>query len=399
MMRGPIRTLVAVEPGLDHGAVQATMPQADVQILGVVDAGSDWDQARNQPADVLVVVCRPGSATMLEVIQQSNRERPDRAVIVLTGTSPNGFMRKAFEAGAEDVVVADEIGEPSTDLQFAMEKAVVRRIGSSSRDTGKGLGDLICVLGPKGGNGKTLTTANLGAALADEGHSVAAVDIDLQFGDLGLALGLSPQQTIYDLATAGGSLDASKVGAYLTRHDSGVDVLLAPTRPEQASQISTDLLREVYELLRTTHDYVLVDTPPGFSPEVIATIDSSTRLCMIGMLDALSLKNTKLGLDTLERMGYDRERIRVVLNRADTNVGISLNDIEAIIGRLPDVLVPSHRDVPRSVNAGHPIVLAGRRSDVSKSFRQLATIFEDLRRPPAQDPEAKRRGFWHRSKG
>ncbi len=398
MMRGPIRTLVAVEPGLDHGAVQATMPQADVQILGVVDAGSDWDQARNQPADVLVVVCRPGSATMLDVIQQSNRERPDRAVIVLTGTSPNGFMRKAFEAGAEDVVVADEIGEPSADLQFAMEKAVVRRIGTNSREAGKGLGDLICVLGPKGGIGKTLTTANLGAALADQGHSVAAIDIDLQFGDLGLALGLSPQQTIYDLATAGGSLDAAKVGAYLTRHDSGVDVLLAPTRPEQASQITTDLLREVYELLRTTHDFVLVDTPPGFSPEVIATIDSSTRLCMIGMLDALSLKNTKLGLDTLERMGYDRERIRVVLNRADTNVGISLNDIEAIIGRLPDVLVPSHRDVPRSVNAGHPIVLAGRRSDVSKSFRQLASIFEDLRRPPVQDGEPKRRGFrWGRA--
>jgi pilus assembly protein CpaE len=307
-------------------------------------------------------------------------------------------MRKAFEAGAEDVVVADEIGEPSTELQFALEKAVVRRIGSHSRDAGRTLGDLICVLGPKGGIGKTLTTANLGAALADEGHSVAAVDIDLQFGDLGLALGLSPQQTIYDLATAGGSLDASKVAAYLTRHDSGVDVLLAPTRPEQASQISTDLLREVYEHLRTTHDYVLVDTPPGFSPEVIATIDSSTRLCMIGMLDALSLKNTKLGLDTLERMGYDRERIRVVLNRADTNVGISLNDIEAIIGRLPDVLVPSHRDVPRSINAGHPIVLAGRRSDVSKSFRQLASIFEDLRRPPAQEPEPKRRGFrWGRA--
>ncbi len=398
MMRGPIRTLVAVEPGLDHGAVEATMPRADVQLLGVVDAGNDWDQARSQPADVLVVVCRPGSATMLDVIQQSNRERPDRAVIVLTGTSPNGFMRKAFEAGAEDVVVADEIGEPSLDLQFAMEKAVVRRIGASSRDARQDEGELICVLGPKGGIGKTLTTVNLAAALADQGHTVAAVDVDLQFGDLGLSLGLSPQQTIYDLATAGGSLDAVKVGSYLTRHDSGVDVLLAPTRPEQASHVTVELLREIYSLLRTTHDYVLVDTPPGFMPEVIASIDSSTRLCMVGMLDALSLKNTKLGLDTLERMGYDSDRIRVVLNRADTNVGIALSDIQSIIGRAPDVLVPSHRDVPRSVNAGHPIVLSGRRSDVARSFRDLADLFEAARRPATEDAPKGRRFLRMRSK-
>ena len=77
---------------------------------------------------------------------------------------------------------------------------------------------------------------------------------------------------------------------------------------------------------------------------------------MVGMLDSLSLKNTKLGLETLELMGYDRERIRLVLNRADSRVGHHPRRRRAIVGREPDVLVPSDRDIPRAVNEGEPLV-------------------------------------------
>ena len=336
---------------------------------------------------------RPGSAVLRGVIEEGVRDRPDRAVVVVTGTSPNGFMRRIFEAGAEDVVVADEIGEPSLELRFAVEKAVARRHGATARETKHDEGELICVLGPKGGIGKTLTTANLAVALADAGHSVAAVDLDLQFGDLGLTLGLVPERTSYDLVNAGGTLDASTCADYMTAHSSGAHVLLAPTRPEQASQVTVEFLRELYAVLRRSYEYVVVDTPPGFSPEVIATVDASSRICMIGMLDALSLKNTKLALETLARMGYDRDRIMTVLNRADTNVGISLADTETIIGRTPDVLVPSHRDVTRSVNAGQAIVLANRRCEAAKAFRGLAERFIALKRPPAEQGERKRRGL------
>jgi pilus assembly protein CpaE len=136
--------------------------------------------------------------------------------------------------------------------------------------------------------------------------------------------------------------------------------------------VTIDFLRELYPLLRAGHDFVIVDTPPGFSPEVIASIDASTDVCVVGMLDSLSLKNTKLGMETLELMGYDRERIRVVLNRADTNVGVTQDDVKEVLGGVPDVLVPSHRDVVRSVNEGNPMVLSRPRSDVAKAFQSLA---------------------------
>ena len=118
-----------------------------------------------------------------------------------------------------------------------------------------------------------------------------------------------------------------------------------------AWQRTVEFLKELYATLTTAFDFVVVDTPPGFSPEVIATIDASSSICMMGMLDAPSLKNTKIGLETLGLMGYAPDRVRVVLNRADTSVGISHADVVAILGRAPDVLIPSQRDVVRWLNA------------------------------------------------
>ena len=139
------------------------------------------------------------------------------------------------------------------------------------------------------------------------------------------------------------------------RHATGVRVLLAPTRPDQASSVTVELIRDVYALLRSTFDAVIVDTPPGFTAEVIATIDAASDLVIVGMLDALSLKNTKLGLETLELMGCEPDMITLVLNRAQSQVGISQNDVANVLGREPDILIPSDREIPRAVNEGVPI--------------------------------------------
>jgi pilus assembly protein CpaE len=146
----------------------------------------------------------------------------------------------------------------------------------------------------------------------------------------------------------------------------------APTRRAP----SIEFLRELYSVLRSSNEFVIVDTPPGFSAEVIASIDASSHVCMVGMLDSLSLKNTKLGLETLELMGYERDRIHIVLNRADTQVGVTPDDVASVIGRTPDVMVPSHRDVTRAVNEGRPIVIGKPRSDAARAFQRLAALYE-----------------------
>ena len=169
------------------------------------------------------------------------------------------------------------------------------------------------------------------------------------------------------VAKAGRPYDHDKLDRHLMRHPSGVKVLVGPTRPDHASAVTVDFLRDVYASVRTMCDVVIVDTPPGFTPEVIATIDVSTSAVLVGMLDSLSLKNTKLGLETLDLMGYPLENVSLILNRADSRVGITHDDVTAIVGRSPDVLIPSDREIPRSVNEGTPIVASRERSSASKS--------------------------------
>jgi pilus assembly protein CpaE len=392
-MSDSMKALVALDADVDRDAVHAALPNdSEIHIVAVVDGLEEsWTSLQETVTDVVVVACGGYSDRALFFIEGAVKQRPERPVVVLCDGSPNGFLRRAFEAGADDVVTLPEAPDR---IGFTLQKAVARKLGSAVA-AGVALAPMVCVLGPKGGTGKTLTTANLAVALAERGHKVAALDLDLQFGDLGLALGLTPDATIYDLAKSGGSLDGEKLEAYLATHASGTRVLMAPTRPDHAGAVTVEFLREVYATLRATNDFVIVDTPPGFTPEVIASIDSSSHICMVGMLDALSLKNTKLGLETLEMMGYDGERIRLILNRADTRVGITRDDVTQIIGRAPDVMVPSDRDIPSAVNEGTPITLAKPRSEAAKAFRTLADFYRQHQN--GADPEkARRRGLIRR---
>jgi pilus assembly protein CpaE len=301
------------------------------------------------------------------MVDHAVKHRPDRPVVVMSEASPNGFLRQAFELGADDVITLPQSPEQ---VAFTLQKVIARRKGLAV--PGRATAPLVAVLGPKGGTGKTLVATNLAVALAQRDANVVLVDLDLQFGDIGLALGLSPESTMYDLMRAGPPFDHEKLDRHLIKHSSGVNVLIAPTRPDQASAVSIDFLRDIYASLRTMCDAVIVDTPPGFTPEVIATIDASSDVCMVGMLDSLSLKNTKLGLETLDLMGYDTDRVSLVLNRADSRVGITPDDVSTIVGRTPDVSVPSDREIPRSINEGTPIVAARSSSGAARAFRSLA---------------------------
>jgi pilus assembly protein CpaE len=400
-MSAPLQAFVVLDTAVDRQIVETLLTSSSrlsvleyVELEGPLGAGDG--------GDILIVACGDYTPEVAEYITQASRLRGNRPVVLLAPLSENGYVADAFDHGADDILTipaGDDlatVAEMAPDLLFALEKAVARKHGAPVT-LAQGLGEMICVLGLKGGSGKTLTVANLAVALADTGKRVAIVDLDLQFGDIGLALGLTPRRTLYDLARAGGSLDSDKLADFMSIHSSGVQALLAPTRPDHASVVTSDFLREVFEVLRTMTDFVIVDTPPGFTPEVIAAVDCSTSVCMVAMLDSLSLKNTKLGFETLELMDYDSRKIRFLLNRADSKVGIAADDVVAIMGRSPSILVPSDRNVTRSINQGEPITISNRRSDASRAFHALASLYLDDNGTASQPPTAtKRRRLFRR---
>ncbi len=273
-MSDAIRALVALSDEADRFLVDSALSgESTLEVVGYSDTQDDWATFLEQPSDVVIVACANYSDRTEQLIDRAAKQRPGRPIVVLTQVSPNGLVRRAFEAGADDVIALPE--SPET-VRFAIQKVLARRQGVTAV-RGAPTAPLVCVLGPKGGTGKTLVSSNLAVALAQRDMRVVLVDLDLQFGDIGLGLGLIPERTIYDLAKAGPPYDHDKLDRHLMRHASGVKVLLGPTRPDHASAISVDFLRNVYASLRTMCDIVIVDTPPGFTPEVIATIDVSAR--------------------------------------------------------------------------------------------------------------------------
>ena len=363
-----MRIFVVLEEGLDDQSIRHALPsEARVRYASLSETAERGSALLDEsPIDLVVLGCSTYSERALRVIATASTQRPDCPVVVLHQGSPNGFMELAFEAGADDLISLPL--EPAQ-IAFALEKVVARRRGGAW--TAPSLASMITVLGPKGGTGKTLTVCNLGVALALEGKRPVLVDLDLQFGDVGLALGLTPERTMYDLAVSGGSMDADKIEGFLVEHTSGVKALLAPLRPDQAAAVEVPFLQSVFEILRVGYDFVIVDTPPYFSPQVIASIDIASDLCMVGMLDALSLKDTKIGFETLSEMGYRPGEMTLVLNRADSNVGITMADVEQLLERGPDILVPSDRAIPRAVTEGRTIVEAAPRSGAARAFTAL----------------------------
>jgi len=393
-MAEAIKAFVVLDSGVSQADIERALPRgAAVEVVGMVHGIEDaWVRLHETTNDLLVVACAGQSEQALRLIDSAVKERPRRPVVVFGYGSPNGFTSRVFAAGADDVIVL-----PTTpdEVLFALQKAIARKAGAAEAGSFS-RAPLVCVLGPKGGTGKTLTSTTLAVALAEAGKSVALVDLDLQFGDVGLCLGLTPETTIFDLVRTGGSLDEDKLDGFMVEHSSGVKVLLAPSRPDHAAVVSVEFLREVYGTLRQMFDYVIVDTPPGFTPEVIATIDNASVICMVGMLDALSLKNTKLGLETLDLMGFPNDHVKLVLNRAHSRVGISDDDVVAIMGRSPDIFVPSDRDIPRAVNEGKTILDAKPQSEAAEAFRELAALVMEGE-PAATSARGFKRMFGRRS--
>ncbi len=365
-----VRTLVAVDGRVDADLVESVIADPRVAVAAVGDPSMGWPG--REDAEALLVVCREESQEALELVRRAKSAYPGRPVVVVCEGSPNGFLLRAFRAGAEDVIQITTAEQTPTDTYIALAKAVARR-DSDAVTTAEGR--VITVLGPKGGTGKTLVSTNLAIALTGDHGRAVVVDLDLQFGDVGLAMGLRPERTMYDLAVSGGAPDSSKLDGYLVEHLTGARALLAPTRPDQASAVTPDGIRQILRVLRASAPFVVVDTPPALSPEVLAALDESTDICVVTMLDAPSLKNTKIVLETLDLMGVTAP-VRLVLNRSDSNVGITHADVVQILGRAPDVLLPSSRDVVRSVNAGEPIVLSsGKRNEAAKALRALAGLY------------------------
>jgi pilus assembly protein CpaE len=314
---------------------------------------------------------------------------PDVSVLLVRRHESGELLREALRVGVKDVLPASS-DEATVRAAAARALEIARTLrgrltGGAPTEAGeqRAPGKVVTVFSSKGGCGKTFLATNLAVALASGGTEVALVDLDMHFGDVAIMLQLFPSHTIHDAAQTS-QLDPLSLKSFLTHHESGIWALVAPTEPTVADTIGAGAVATILKLLRSAFAYVVIDTPAAFSEPVLAAFDESDLIVMLATLDVPSVKNLKLAMQTMELLHYPRTRIRTVINRADSKVGLRLPDVEKVLGSRVDVTIPSSRTVPLSVNKGHPILLEEPKAAVAQAVRRVAAQLTESGRPPSR---------------
>src|SRR5215204_2743167 len=218
------------------------------------------------------------------------REHTRAPVILLSSGESSALLEEALDADVSDVLLLPQMTE---NVVFAIRKA--SHSGRRSKDgRPRGNGRVVTVFSPKGGTGKTVMATNLSTCFAKHaGKKTLLLDLDLQFGDAAIMLGIEPEKTIQDLVTAPGELDPEKLAGYTTRHSTGLDVLPAPIRPEDAELVTEQKLTRLLEVAKESYDVIVVDTSPFFHGPMLATLDRTDELLLLCGLDVPTLKNVR----------------------------------------------------------------------------------------------------------
>jgi pilus assembly protein CpaE len=386
--------------------------EREIDVAGTASSGEEAIQmAMDMRPDVIVMdINMPGmdGIAASEIISQ---RLPNSPVIMMSVHGEAEHLKRAMLAGAREFLVKPFSGDEfATSIKRVHERELVRREQmQATRDasappasaSADGVDDhqVVAVFSPKGGAGRTTIATNLALALRREtNQSVALVDANLQFGDVGVLLNLNPKNKSMLDAVEGGEPDRDILDSVMIDHSTGIRVLLAPPSPEGADLVTSAYLRKMIDMLRQSHDWVVVDLPSGLNDHSLGVLDAADQILVVAALEITTIKNVRLFLEVADQLDYERSKLRLVINRSDASQGIRIGDVEASIRRPIDgSIVSDGRLAVLAVNRGVPFVISHPESPLSRDVVTLArTIAGEGSTATKTDKTAKRGLFARR---
>jgi len=374
--------------------------EPDMEVAATAGGGQEAVNLAKQhrPHVILMDINMPDmdGITATEIISNTVPESP---IIMMSVQGEQDYLRRSMLAGAREFLVkpfsADEL---INSIRHVHELEKVRRAryapvaplaapgAPAAAVAGRETGKIITFFSPKGGVGRTTIATNLAVALHQiTNKPVVLVDGSLPFGDIAVILNMSPKaKTIADLIGSFETADSDVVESILVQHSTGIKVMLAPPTPESTELITGAHMKHVLELLRERYAYIVVDTWPSFQEQVITMLDVADVILTLMTLEITSLKNVRVFMEVVEKLGYDQEKVQLVANRNDSSGGIKASDVEASLGRkIPHTIVSDGRTLVLAVNRGVPFVISHRDSQVAKDIFSLAQKIAAAEAAPA----------------
>ncbi len=369
--------------------------EPDIEVVGAAASGAEaLELAAKLLPDVVLMDINMPDMDGITATEHLSSSVPTAAVVMMSVQGEADYLRRSMLAGAREFLVkpfsSDEL-TASIRQVFSREKEkagriVVTPVAKASGEAAPA-GQVIAVFSPKGGVGRTTIAVNLAVAAALEGSKrVVLVDGSFQFGDVAVLLNLNPKgKSVAELVTELEAGDVDSVETFTINHSSGIRVLLAPPSPEMAELITPAAVKHVIEVLRQRNDVVVVDCSSWFNDTTLGILDLADVVLTVLTLEITSNKNIKLFLEVAEQLGYEK-KVKLVLNRADTTLGIRVADVENSIGKKVDsTIISDGRAVVYALNRGVPFVLSNRESQVSQDILRLARAVIGERQSAEED--------------
>lgn len=342
----------------------------------IVLLGSDLDRQLALSIASLVDAMHPGVSVLLMA-------DPDATLVL-----------EAMRVGVRDVLPPTATDEELRAMMVkAQEDSSRRTVQRTKNDTVERVEEskVIVVVSPKGGVGKSTIASNLAVGLAKQSPmDVVLVDLDLQFGDIATHLDLNPAHNLTDAFASSGGVDSMLLKTFLTVHPSNFYALCGSESPAAADRIGPKQVRELLSQLALQFRFVVVDTGAGLDEHTLAALEEANEVVMVSSMDVASVRNVRKEFEVLAQLNILPASRHFVLNFADRHSGMSVRDVEAVVGIPVNVVVPRASEVYLSANRGIPVLLDKKGGAAAKSIRQLVKRFEDNRK------DAKKRAFQHK---
>lgn len=367
--------------------------EKDIVVIAKAANGREAVQLcrQHQPDVVLMDINMPemdGIAATEAIMAQV----PGTQVIIMSVQSEQEYLRRAMLAGAREYLIKP----PDTDELVRSIRHVYKLRGSRTgvinpveqTATRTDQGKVIAVFSPKGGSGCTVIAANMAIALKQiTNKRVALVDGNLVFGDVGVVMNIVANKTVIDLASRVNDLDAQLIGDVTVPHASQVRVLLAPPDSQSGEAITPDQLRAVLEALREQFDYVVVDTQTAYDDRTLTILDVADRIVTLMTLELTTIKNIKQFVELAGPLGYAEDKLMLVLNKADSRLGIKAESIEGQIRhKVAAQIGNAPYEMTLALNQGVPLVIDRRNHPVARDIMALAALTANALNPAAAAP-------------
>jgi pilus assembly protein CpaE len=313
--------------------------------------------------DVVVVVLSAGVSQALAVLRHLRGTVPARLLALGPASEPR-LILQALREGADQYL--DE-SDPAGELAAAL-KRLRAEAGPASEE-----GRLIALLAPSGGSGSSTLAANVATVLAGKHRSCALVDLKLEAGDLAALLDLKPAHTLADLCQNLSRLDRVMFERSLARHASGVHLLAPPRHFADIGHVTAEGVRQALALARLAFPYVVVDLDHSYREEQLLVLRQADVILLVLRLDFTAVRNCRRALEHLERLGLDRKRVQVVVNRYGQPKEVPAAKAEEALGvKIVHYVADDPKTVNRANNGGVPVVLEAPSATVSKNVTRLA---------------------------